>query len=214
MTVRRRALLGGLGAAVLGAVPPPPFAPLARAQAVAGGAAGGTVTLLTATIPDSASDLWVRAFAPFLERHLPRRSVQVRGLPNDGSPGLRVLDAVARGNGGDLVLGHVLTPDLLARARARGATDLLDRVRFLGAVTEEPLVLVAPPGTELSALRTGPGAQSGTLALPPPDSAAALASAPLERVLEMSALHFPSGAAARQAQYERFSSLARHQACS
>lgn len=189
----RRTLLARLGAGLGSAALLPGTVPAARALTPA--ARGGAVALVSGAAEGTAADQWVRAFAPFLERHLPRRPVTVAGRAGLG--GLAVLRDLAGESGDGAALGYASTPELPARVLEQGAAALLGRVRFLGAVSEEPLVLVAPPGTELAALRRPGG--SGVLALPPPGSAAALAAAFLEGEMNLAPLHFPSGAAARQA---------------
>ncbi|MFT8242787.1 tripartite tricarboxylate transporter substrate-binding protein [Roseomonas sp. BN140053] len=179
----RRSLLLGLGAAL--AAPP--------RLGVAGSA--GRVTLMSGATEGGAADNWVRAFAPFLERHLPRRSVEV--VSRSGLGGLSMLNALVDAAPDGRMLGHVLTPELLARAVEQGAPDMPLRLRFLGSVAEEPVVLVASPGVDLAELRAlGDG---GVLGLPPAGTGAALAASGLVGLLSLSPLNFPSGAAARQA---------------
>ncbi|MFC0408119.1 tripartite tricarboxylate transporter substrate-binding protein [Roseomonas elaeocarpi] len=152
--------------------------------------AGGAVRLHTGAPEGSPADLWARAFAPFLERHLPHNSVEVVARP-EGGP-VAMLGDLARAPG---AIGTVLAPDILARIAASDRPRALAGFRFLAAVTEEPLVLVAAPGTELAALR-----ESGAvLALPPPGSTAALAAEALLHATAAAAVHFPSGTAARLA---------------
>ncbi|UFN46957.1 hypothetical protein LPC08_13040 [Roseomonas sp. OT10] len=182
-TGRRGTLLG------LGAVGAALLAPRAPARAAP------TVTLLVPGPEGGSSDQWLRAFAPFLERHLPRRSVTVLARP--GANGLAMLRELAEARPDGRLLGYIQAPEFLTRAVEQGEADLLSRLRFLGAVTEEPLVLVTPPGTELAALRALPS--PGVLGLPPPNSVAALAATAVIGPLNLSALHFPSAAAARQA---------------
>ncbi len=202
----RRTLLAGLAAGALPgiALAAAPSVPATPALAATGpGTGAGPVTLVTGAAEGSPADQWVRAFAPFLERHLPRRPVAVANRP--GLDGLAALGDLAGGtirtggasNAGGTALGHALTPDLLARIVERDAAALLGRLRFLAAVSEEPLVLAIPPDTDLAALRR-PG-PAGVLALPPAGSAAALAAPALLGALNLVPLHFPSAAAARQA---------------
>jgi tripartite-type tricarboxylate transporter receptor subunit TctC len=153
------------------------------------------VKLLVGFRSGSSADLWVRGFAPFLERHL--KKVQVSVVNRVGEGGLAVARDLADARTDGSVIGYAATPFLLARMVERNATALLQRLRFLATVTEEPVVLVAPPGTDLAALRAQRGNQP--LALPPPVSAAAVAAAQIEGELPLAQLHFPSAAAARQA---------------
>ncbi|MBB5693765.1 tripartite tricarboxylate transporter substrate-binding protein [Muricoccus pecuniae] len=188
----RRALLGALALAAAGArgaaaqfsIPYTPAVARPRAVTLLVGAAGG-----------SAADLWVRGFAPFLERHLKR--VQVGVVNRAGEGGLGAIRDLAEAKGDGSVLAYAATPFLVARVVERNAAPLLGRIRLLGTVTEEPVVLLAPPGTELEALRARGG--SRPLGLPPPVSAASIAAAELAPLLPMEQLHFPSAAAARQA---------------
>ena len=154
-----------------------------------------SLTLLLGAAGGSPADLWVRGFAPFLERHL--KQVQVTIANRVGLGGLAALRDLADSRTDGSVLAYATTPTHVARAVERGADGLLDRLAFLGAVTEEPVALLAPPGTEIEALRERPGNQP--LALPPPSSTSALAAAELAQVLPFEQLHFPSAAAARQA---------------
>ncbi|WP_338661725.1 tripartite tricarboxylate transporter substrate-binding protein [Pararoseomonas sp. SCSIO 73927] len=188
----RRALLGASallatgagGARGQGAAPYVPAPTRPKSLTLLVGAAGGSTT-----------DLWVRGFAPFLERHL--KLVQVQVVNRVGEGGLAVMRDLADAPPDGSVLAYAATPILPARAVERNATALLDRLLPLGAVTEEPVALVAPPGAELAALRTRPDGRP--LGLPPPTSPSAIAAAELAGSLPMEQLHFPSAAAARQA---------------
>ncbi|MDO9706741.1 tripartite tricarboxylate transporter substrate-binding protein [Paracraurococcus lichenis] len=175
-----------LGAAALGLLRPG----LAAAQP-------GPVTLLVGAPPGSGADSWARGFAPFLERHWPRAMVAVVNRPGEG--GLAAARSIAAAPADARLIGAVGTPLLLARAVAARAEALLDRLAFVAAVAEEPLVLVGLAGTtdDLDALRAlGPQAVLGT---PPHGSAAQLAGIALGRALPMGLLSFPNAAAARQA---------------
>jgi tripartite-type tricarboxylate transporter receptor subunit TctC len=182
----RRALLGAL-----------PLA--ATAQAAGAQMPPGTrprrLTLLVGASSGSGTDLWVRGFAPFLERHM--KQVQVAVVNRVGEGGLAAMRDLADAPTDGSVMAYTALPFLLARMVERHATGLVERLRFLGGVTEEPVVLVAPPGTELETLRPQWGGRP--LALPPPTSAAAIAAADLGTELPMEQLHFPSASAARQA---------------
>ncbi|WP_426956776.1 tripartite tricarboxylate transporter substrate-binding protein [Muricoccus radiodurans] len=157
-----------------------------------------SISLLVGAPGGSAADRWVRGFAPFLERHLPRVGVTVANRVGDG--GLTAIRELAESPADGTVLGYAATPFILARMVERDATGLLGKLRLVGAVTEEPVVLVAVPGTEITAL-TGRGRASPDrpLALPPPSSAAAHAATQVEAELPLSQLHFPSAGAARMA---------------
>ncbi|WP_376087858.1 tripartite tricarboxylate transporter substrate-binding protein [Roseomonas sp. CCTCC AB2023176] len=187
----RRAILGAAlaaaGARAAGAEQPPsPFAPPSsrpRPMTLLVGAAGG-----------SAPDRWVRGFAPFLERHLRRVQISVGNRVSLG--GLGVLRELADGPADGSVLGYVATPAVLARMVEANEVDLLGRLRLLGTVAEEPIVLVAAQGTDIAALRAE---RDRPLALPPVTSASAQAAVAAGDALPLAHLHFPSAAAARLA---------------
>ena len=182
--VPRRRLLLGLAAGLA-----TPFLARARpAEPVT------EVTLLTGGAEGGPTDLWLRAFAPFLERHLPHRAVSVSNRPEASRAQLLVTIASAPANGRSL--GYAVTPDIFAQPGTGRASGLLKRLRLLGAVAEDPLVLVAPPETSLASLQREREPQ--TLALPPQGSTAALATPALQEHLPLAPLNFPS-AAARQA---------------
>lgn len=190
---RRRTILGAAfataGALARGAAAQPagnPYAPPSnrpRAMTLLVGSAGG-----------SAADRWVRGFAPFLERHLRRVQVSVGNRVSLG--GLGVLRELAEAPSDGSVLAYVATPSVLARLVESNETELLRRLRLLGTVAEEPVVLVASPGTDLAALRAE---RDRPIALPPVTSTAAQAAHAAGDGLPATHLHFPSAAAARLA---------------
>lgn len=142
----------------------------------------------------STPDRWARGFAPFLERHWPRSSVTLTNLPGEG--GFAAARALAEAPADGKTIGLIAVPALLARAVERSATELLDRLDFAACVTEEPVVLVAPPGTDLAQLRAR---QGKLLGCPPPGSAGQLMADDLAQPLRLTPLSFPSAATARQA---------------
>lgn len=156
------------------------------------------LVLLIGAAPGNGPDRWARAFAPFLERHWARTHVGVVNLPGeDGLAAARALAAAAPDGG---TLGVVATPALVARCIERGEIGLLDRLDFLAAIAEEPVVLVVPaasPASDLAALRAL--GERGLLGTPPAGSASQLAAAALAAALPMRRLAFPSAAAVRQA---------------
>jgi len=176
----------GLGLAGLALLAPSP------ARAVA-----GPVTLLVGGPPGGTADDWARSFAPFLERHMPRAAVGVVNRPGEG--GLAAARALAAAAPDGHVIGAFATPLLLARAVSAGALPLLERLVFVGAVAEEPVVLVGHPGTaeDLAALRAL--GDRAVLAAPQAGSAAQLAGLNFARLAPMTVLAFPNAAAARQA---------------
>ncbi|MFC7543373.1 tripartite tricarboxylate transporter substrate-binding protein [Siccirubricoccus deserti] len=107
--------------------------------------------------------------------------------------------AIAEAPPGEWLIGSVATPQLLARAITAAAPGLPDRLAFIGAVVEEPLVLVAAAGgpADLAALqRLG---RPAVLGMPPHGSAAQLAGMVLAAALALEPLVFAHAAAARQA---------------
>jgi tripartite-type tricarboxylate transporter receptor subunit TctC len=154
-------------------------------------------TLLVPSAPGSAVDRWTRGVVPFLERAWPRQPLTVRNVPGRG--GLDSLAELATGPAGGKAIGVLTTPLLLARAIETSETSPLERVAPLAALVEEPVVLVAAPGTvnDLEALRASP---PGTpFATPPHGTGAHLAGLQLAERAGLSLLAFPSAAAARQA---------------
>ena len=186
-------ILGAAGLSALGAGgaaraqrPAPYLPPTERAR---------DMTLLVGAEGGSGADLWVRGFAPFLERHI--KEVQVRVVNRPGEGGLAALRELAAAPVDGSVLAYAPTPFLVARMVERRATGLLEGLRLLGAVTEEPVALVAAPGTDLATLRAQ--GSDRPLGLPPPVSAASILAVDLMPFLPMEQLHFPSASAARQA---------------
>ncbi|RYJ01723.1 MAG: hypothetical protein EON47_09840, partial [Acetobacteraceae bacterium] len=163
-------------------------------------AAGQAVALLVGAAAGSGPDLWARSFAPFLERHWPHAAIMVLIRPGEG--GLLAARALAAAAPDGRVIGSVATPQLLARAVEAGTADIGERLEFLAAVAEEPLVLVGHPGTvaDLAALRGLAGPV--ILGTPAPGSAAQLAGVALAPGLAATPpglLAFPTAAGARQA---------------
>lgn len=170
------------------------------------------ITLVIGSPPGSAGDLWVRSFAAFLERHWPYSAIAVLNRAGEGGiAAARVVATTPRdpaaapvahpGNPGREapLIGAVATPLLLARAIEKNETALLDHLRCVAAVAQEPLLLLGQPGRvgDLDALRAlGPGA---LLATPPAGSAAHLAARALARAAGLDLLAFASAGAARQA---------------
>lgn len=197
----RRSILGAVGGALGGAVfaaAGPAAAQLAAPYVPTPGRARG-LTLLVGAEGGSGADLWVRGFAPFLERHIKNVQVAVANRPGEG--GLAALRELAASPTDGSVLAYAITPFLVARLVERHATGLLDKLRLMGAVTEEPVALVAAPGTELAVLRAqaNEGRNDRPLGLPPPVSAAAILGPDLVHYMPMEQLNFPSASAARQA---------------
>jgi tripartite-type tricarboxylate transporter receptor subunit TctC len=154
------------------------------------------VVLLVPTAPGASPDRWARGVAPFLERAWPRQKLALRNLP--GRSGLDAIAELARVPPGGRMIGVLTTPVLLARAVEADETSPMDRIAPLGALIEEPVVLVTAPGgvASLEALRADTGASFGT---PPAGTAGHMAGLRLAERVGMSLLAFPSAAAVRQA---------------
>lgn len=154
------------------------------------------VELVVPAAPGAPADRWARAMAPFLERAWPRQPVKVRN-----QPGRQGLDAVAElaAAGERRVIGVLTTPLLLARAVEANEPSPLDRIAPLGALVEEPVVLVVPPfgPGSLEALQSA--APASAIGTPPPGTGAHLAGLRLAERAGLPLLPFPSAAAARQA---------------
>jgi tripartite-type tricarboxylate transporter receptor subunit TctC len=146
--------------------------------------------------PGASPDRWARQVAPFLERAWPRQKLVLRNLAGRG--GLAALAELAAARPGGRMIGVLTTPVLLARAVEANESSPLDRIAPLGALIEEPVVLVAAPGgvASLEALRAQTGVSFGT---PPPGTAAHMAGMRLAERAGVTPLVFPSAAAARQA---------------
>jgi tripartite-type tricarboxylate transporter receptor subunit TctC len=159
------------------------------------------VVLLVGGVPGSTTDREARWFAPFLARHLPSSDIDIRDLP--AAAGLGALQALAASAPGGGVLGWVSTPTLPARIVDHGATGLLPRLTLLGAVQQEPIVVVAPSATSLSSVQDllEQATNGASLATPRTGSPPHLAALRLQALTgeRLNLLEFPSAAAARQA---------------
>jgi tripartite-type tricarboxylate transporter receptor subunit TctC len=189
--IRRRALLAvGIAAGL-------------AAPAVA--RAGKPLTLIVAGAPGSAADQGARAFAPFLERHLPHAVVWVEN--RDGDDGLAAFRAVAAAEPDGQALGWVATPSLTARSIDRaGTANLLDQLRLVGTVSREPVAFVSAADTPLATAqdlvrRSAEDAGAVPLGTPPAGSPPHLAALRLQALAgtKLNIVAFPSAAAARQA---------------
>ena len=188
--IARRCLL--IGAAALAAFRP------RRARA------GQTLSLLVGAAAGSGADRGARAFAPFLERHLPRTAIEIHNLPDDS--GLAAYRALAQADPSGRVIGWVSTPALPARMVDRGGGALMRQIALIGAVQREPIAIVslatAPIGGGHDAIRhttvTGEAAPLGT---PPPGSPPHLAALRMQQIADapLNIVAFPSAAAVRQA---------------
>jgi tripartite-type tricarboxylate transporter receptor subunit TctC len=104
------------------------------------------------------------------------------------------------------VLGVVITPTLPARMVDRGAGELLQRIRLLGAVEKEPIAIVSLSATPLSSTqdiiaRSADDAAAVPLGTPPPGSPPHLAALRLQALAgtRLNIVAFPSATAACQA---------------
>jgi tripartite-type tricarboxylate transporter receptor subunit TctC len=173
-------------------------------QAVGTAEAGQSLRLLVGAQPGSASDRQARAFAPFLERHLPHTEIGLTNLP--GEAGLVAYRALAEADPSGRLLGWVSTPVLPARMIDRGGGGLMDRLRLLGATEVEPIAFVSPAASPLVTAqdiirRSDENADAVPLGTPPAGSAPHLAALRLQAVsgTHLNIVAFPSTAAARQA---------------
>lgn len=190
--LRRRLLLGG-GLA------------LAGGRLVQGRAAwaGQTLRLVVGAAEGGAADVRARAFAPFLERHLPHTRLRVENHP--GGAGLAALQAVADAAPGS-ALAWIGTPSLPARSiDCAGVAPVARRLLLVGAVQQEKVVLLAPAG-EAATLpgivrRCAADGAAQALGTPAPGSAPHLAALQLQASsgTRLNIVAFPSAAAARQA---------------
>jgi len=182
--LRRRAL-AGLAAGL--ALPAPVRA--ARAE---------TVELLVASPVGSAADRWARGMAPFLERAWPRQALAVRNRPGRG--GLDGLAEIASAPpAGRRLVGVLTTPLLLSRAVEAGEPSPLARLTPLGALVEEPVVLVTAPGGPGSVEELRQRARNAPIGTPPPGTGAHVTGMRLAERTGLPMLAFPSATAARQA---------------
>lgn len=160
--------------------------------------------LLVGAAPGTAIDRTARAFAPFLERHLPRTRLAVLNVPgNAGLAAYRTL-GMAEPNGG--TVGFVSTPSLPARVVDRGGAGLMEQIALLGGIQKEPIVIVSPAASPLTSARdifqrAGADADAVAFGTPAQGSPAHLAALRLQAVAEkkLNIVAFPSAAAARQA---------------
>jgi len=193
--IRRRALVASLGAGLL-ALPP------RRARA------GHSLRLLVGATPGSASDQQARAFAPFLERHLPHVEVGLTNLP--GEAGLVAYRALAEADTAGALLGWVSTPALPARMIDRRGDGVMNRLLLLGSVELEPIAFVSPAASPLITAndiikRSAEDADAVPLGTPPAGSAPHLAALRLQALAgtHLNIVAFPSAAAVRQAVVSR-----------
>jgi tripartite-type tricarboxylate transporter receptor subunit TctC len=186
--IRRRHLLAAAAALAL--------VPTARAFEA--------VTLLVGAKPGSPVDVLARAFVPYFARHLPSAGITVRNV--HGGAGLAAMQALAQAPPNGVTLGWVATPTVPARIVDRGAEDLLERIRLIGAVEAEPIAIVSPAATPLASVqdiiaRAADDADAVPLGTPPPGSPPHLAALRLQALAgtRLNIIAFPSAAAARQA---------------
>jgi tripartite-type tricarboxylate transporter receptor subunit TctC len=166
--------------------------------------AGQTLSLLVGAAAGSGADQGARAFAPFLERHLPHTAVEIHNLPEDA--GLAAYRALAQADPSGRVVGWVATPALPARMVDRGGGALMQRISLLGAVQREPIAIVSlaatPIGGGHDAIRhTSAAGEAAPLGTPPPGSPPHLAALRVQELagVPLNIIAFPSAAAVRQA---------------
>ncbi len=156
------------------------------------------VKLIVGSPSGSSSDQAARAFAPFLERYLPRRRVRVINTP--GGAGTLAYRRLAASPADGSVLGWVSTPSLPARMVDQGDPALVSNLRLLGAVSKEPLALVTAAATSTATIRSTFSAEQNhvTIATTAPGSPAFLTGLQLRKFLPRAELiAFPSLTAAR-----------------
>ena len=169
--------------------------------------AGTRINLLVGSAAGAPPDQAARAFAPFLERHLPHIRLAIVNLPGDA--GLAAFRALADASPDGGTLGWLSTPTLPARSVDRpGAETLPARLRLLGSVSREPITFVSSPDAELPLTTaqdlvrfSAENATAVPLATPPAGSPPHLAALRLQAMVgtRLNIVTFPSAAAARQA---------------
>ena len=202
--ITRRAILGG-ALALAWTAPAHALSAGGRSLARQRAATPPMVSLIVGSEPGRAADRAARAFAPFLERHL--REARIAVLNRPGGTGLTALRLLADAEPGALAIGWASSPALPARmVDSAGAANLAERLRLVGAVQNEPIVIVAaagtPPGTVRDLLRrAGEDPASLPLGTPPQGSAEHLAVLRLQALggTALNVVAFPSAAAARHA---------------
>ncbi len=168
------------------------------------GRAAETLTVLVGGKPGSATDMAARSFVPFLARHLPDTSFDMRNV--HGGAGLDAAQALARAAPSGTTLGWAMTPTLPARVVDRGGNDLMQHILLLGAVEREPIAFVSAAATPLASVqdiigRSAEDADAVPLGTPPPGSPPHLATVRLQALAgtRLNIVAFPSANAARQA---------------
>ncbi|MBN9562518.1 MAG: tripartite tricarboxylate transporter substrate binding protein [Alphaproteobacteria bacterium] len=189
--IGRRALLAGA-------------AGLAAPRAARAGGSATKLVLIVGARSGSKSDQVARAFAPFLERHLPRTVIEIRNVP--GEAGLTAYRALAEIAPSGAILGWAGTPALPARIVDHADDGLLARLRLIGAVQKEPIAFVSPATSPISTARelierSAAERDAVPLGTPPAGSPPHLAALRLQAVAgtKLNLVAFPSSAAARQA---------------
>jgi tripartite-type tricarboxylate transporter receptor subunit TctC len=166
--------------------------------------ASRSLMLLVGAPAGSGIDTSARAFAPFLERHLPHTEIGISNLP--GESGLVAYRALATADATGATFGWVSTPSLPARMVDRAGNDLMDRLTLLGSVQKEPVVIVSPSASPLTSAadifkRAATDADSVPFGTPSAGSPPHLAALRLQvlAATQLNIVAFPSSAAARQA---------------
>lgn len=166
--------------------------------------AGQKRILLVGAAPGSAVDRIARAFAPFLERHLPHGSLSVLNIA--GNSGLAAYRTLAMAEPTGMTIGFLSTPSLPARMVDRDGGALMDQLTLLGAVHKEPITIVSPAASPLTSpqdlfRRASTDMEGVPFGTPAQGSPAHLAALRLQAVAgdRLNLIAFPSAAAARQA---------------
>jgi len=177
---------------------------LAASRAGHAAVSAAKLALIVGARPGSNSDRVARAFAPFLERHLPGTAIAIRNVP--GEAGLSAYRALAETAPDGAILGWTGTPALPARIVDHADTVLMARLRLIGAVQKEPIAFVSPASSPVSTARelierSAADREAVPLGTPPAGSPPHLAALRLQAVAgtKLNVVAFPSSAAARQA---------------
>lgn len=192
----RRVLVGGLLAL-----------PTLRPGHARRNAAGQRIDLIVGAAAGTSPDRGARAFAPFLERHLPGSRVRLVNLPGEaGVIAYRALASAAAPDAASLTIGWVTTPSLSARMVDRPDTaSLLQSLRLVGAVQKETIAFVSATAGVIASIQD---LAAGTamdapvlLGTPPAGSPPYLAALRLRALMArpLDIVAFPSAVAARQA---------------
>ncbi len=168
---------------------------------------GPRIDLIVGAAAGTSPDRGARAFAPFLERHLPGSRVRLVNLPGEaGVVAYRALASAAASDAASLTIGWVATPSLSARLVDRPDTaGLLQSLRLVGAVQKETIAFVSAAQGAVASVQDLVAGTAGDapvlLGTPPAGSPSHLAALRLRALVQrpLDIVAFPSAVAARQA---------------